>query len=68
MYELARPNPNPEPWVTYGRKKGLHSRVAVTGLENIGIVDGPKPAQAARALGVDVVAVLWSQRTVHGPG
>jgi hypothetical protein len=49
-------------------KKGLPSRVAMAGQEKIQIVDGPKPAQAAGTLGMDVVAVQWSVPAVHGPG
>jgi hypothetical protein len=49
------------------RKKGPPSRVAVVGQENIGTVHAPKHIQAAGALCMDRVAVLWSVPTAHRP-
>ncbi|KAJ7116245.1 hypothetical protein C8R43DRAFT_960914 [Mycena crocata] len=49
------------------KKNGLPSRVAVVGLENIETVHEPKPIQAAGALCMDRVAVLWSDPTAHRP-
>ena len=49
------------------RKKGPHSRVAVAGQENIETVHEPKPIQAASALCMDRVAVLWRVPTAHKP-
>ena len=48
-------------------KKGLPSRVTVVGQENIGTVHAPKHIQAAGALCMDRVAVLWSDPTAHKP-
>ncbi|KAJ7467512.1 hypothetical protein FB451DRAFT_1177891 [Mycena latifolia] len=48
-------------------KKGPLSRVAVGGLENIETVHEPKPIQAAGALCMDRVAVLWSVPAAHRP-
>ncbi|KAJ7127529.1 hypothetical protein C8R43DRAFT_957739 [Mycena crocata] len=49
------------------KKNGLPSRVAVVGLGNIETVHEPKPIQAAGALCMDRVAVLWSDPTAHRP-
>ncbi|KAJ7921512.1 hypothetical protein B0H13DRAFT_2267823 [Mycena leptocephala] len=49
------------------RKKGPPSRVAVVEQENIGTVHAPKHIQAAGALCMDRVAVLWSVPTAHRP-
>ncbi|KAJ7905191.1 hypothetical protein B0H13DRAFT_2508665 [Mycena leptocephala] len=48
-------------------KKGPPSRVAVVEQENIETVHAPKHIQAAGALCMDRVAVLWSVPTAHRP-
>jgi hypothetical protein len=48
-------------------KKGPPSRVAVVEQENIETVHAPKHIQAADALCMDRVAVLWSDPTAHRP-
>ncbi|KAF8193911.1 hypothetical protein K438DRAFT_1761486 [Mycena galopus ATCC 62051] len=50
-----------------GRKNGPPSRVAVVEQENIETVHAPKHIQAAGALCMDRVAVLWSDPTAHRP-
>ncbi|KAJ7841613.1 hypothetical protein B0H14DRAFT_2586832 [Mycena olivaceomarginata] len=49
------------------KKKGPPSRVAVVEQENIETVHAPKHIQAAGALCMDRVAVLWSVPTAHRP-
>ncbi|KAJ6516599.1 hypothetical protein C8R47DRAFT_1063288 [Mycena vitilis] len=49
------------------KKNGPPSRVAVVELENIETVHAPKHIQAAGALCMDRVAVLWSVPTPHRP-
>ncbi|KAJ6497359.1 hypothetical protein C8R45DRAFT_1128985 [Mycena sanguinolenta] len=49
------------------KKQGPPSRVAVVGQENIETVHAPKHIQAAGALCMDRVAVLWSDPTAHRP-
>jgi hypothetical protein len=48
-------------------KNGPPGRVAVAELENIETMHEPKPIQAAGALCMDKVAVLWSVPTAHRP-
>ncbi|KAJ7857462.1 hypothetical protein B0H14DRAFT_2578353 [Mycena olivaceomarginata] len=49
------------------KKNGPPSRVAVVEQENIETVHAPKHIQAAGALCMDRVAVLWSVPTAHRP-
>jgi hypothetical protein len=53
---------------TKDRKKGPPSRMAVVEQKNIETVHAPKHIQAAGALCMDRVAVLWSDPTAHRPG